>query len=97
MIEWKVVPEQVVVNKHKELVRRTCDVCKTVSCEDKEDWGNSVETIKTSLFIERRQNFIDCGNISVKNIDICPNCFEKHLIPFFRTLNVEFNEDEWDW
>jgi len=74
-----------------DLIEHSCDICKKKSpSKDPNNWSKEYyETNKVE--IEYTDGYSSYGDASgeVTSFDICPECFENKLIPFFKSLGVE--------
>jgi len=86
--------EEEVVRKVDRLAKKTCDICgKTVKPHQyhDDDWtASAFDVSKTIIEYHSGHSYPGDGFMGeIYHYDICPDCFEKHLIPFFESLGAE--------
>lgn len=73
------------------LDKTTCDICRRKI----ENEYCSVEEVKVEL--KTGNVYPDGGSGENIEFDICKNCFEEKLIPWFKEQGAEPQVTEWDW
>jgi hypothetical protein len=80
----------------KDFVSVTCDLCKRVS-----KFPNFKESNFDALEIEVKMrtgnSYPEGGSGEEVSFDICPECFQKKLMPFLQAQGAEPTQTEWDW
>lgn len=87
--------------ERKHPVEKTCDWCGKIT---ERNIGNHHEWAEDSNFdvehvtIEYRtgQVFPEGGSYTIYSYDICPDCFEERLMPFFASENISLQEEDID-
>ena len=80
---------------------RQCDLCGKKS--DREDWNaTSIYSVnETEIFIEVRQkkgqDYPEGGSGTKYEIDLCPDCFKKKLVPWLLSQGAVIKQEDWDW
>lgn len=79
------------------IVARICDMCGLKVPGP--DWAhvNSYDVKETTVLMRTGYNCPDGGSGTKTNIDLCPECFEKKLIPWLQSQGVQIRPEEWDW
>ncbi len=84
----------------KELVKRRCDLCGRESKRSDWDAGcyevNETE-IKMTIKQKEGSNYPEGGSGTEYEIDLCPDCFTKRLVPWLKAEGATVEECEWDW
>ena len=70
----------------------TCDLCK-----EKITPGSQFDATEIEVRCVNGDNFPDGGSTTEKSFDICRKCFEKKLIPWFRSQGAEPCIEEHNW
>lgn len=76
-----------------------CDLC-GFTTKNTNNWGgkSSYDVDETTIEMQQGNNYgADGGNIKTTEVDICPTCFEKKLIPWLRTQGAKPRVHESDW
>jgi hypothetical protein len=81
-------------------VKTICDLCGTES--QKYGWDSSIyernETeISVSVVHEHTESYGDSGFTNKFAVDLCPDCFQKELIPWLKSRGAQIQETEFDW
>lgn len=80
------------------MVRRSCDLCDTVTCESSGDWNKGpYDTDETELRWRTGANYPDGGHGKETTIDICPACFKDKLIPWVESQGGKPTAKDWEW
>jgi len=84
------------VTLQHEIVSITCDICKRTS--KNESWADDYYDIaKVNVNIELGEIGKYGGSETTRSFDICPKCFETHVIPFLNSLGAKETVTERDW
>lgn len=79
----------------KVFVEMTCDVCGAAGCGV--DWAKLPEVAETSVTCEVGVADRDGGGAGRRwTFDICPTCFETHLVPHLRSLGADVEVEEYE-
>ena len=80
-------------------IKATCDICGSQGIINGEgvNWakGPYTENI-TSVFHRYGDVFPEGGDIRIKDVQICPNCFHKELIPWVESFGNKIEDEEYD-
>jgi hypothetical protein len=83
------------------LVSKTCDICKEIHDVDEEDsWtGDKYNILETEIRLEEGSDYgyDSGGNKEITEVDICPDCFKNHLIPWLESIGATIRKKEVDW
>lgn len=88
---------------YKSLDKRTCDLCgKESDSERYDNWnGGSYDVDETEISIKIKQkegsSYPEGGSGQEYDIDLCPDCFKKKLIPWLLSQGAKIKPEEWDW
>ena len=80
-------------------VRMTCDLCGAVSTSHT-NWNSGetgYEVSETEISWNNGVNYPEGGYGTEIKVDLCPNCFEKKLIPWLEKQGVIIKRCKWDW
>lgn len=83
-------------------IRRKCDLCgleSSTSHWEGSTWEVLETKLKVSVVVSCRtgESFPEGGMGTAYDIDICPGCFQKRLVPWFRNQGADIKETEWDF
>lgn len=73
-----------------------CDICGKVS---KSNWREEFyDATETSAELKTGRSYPEGGDGEKYEIDICPECFKKKLIPFVETFGIsKIHPKRWDY
>ena len=69
----------------------TCDLCKAKIAST--NYGVNEVTIKHKF----GDNYPECGNGIETSVDLCSDCFDNKLVPWFRSQGVQPHIEDWEW
>jgi hypothetical protein len=73
-----------------------CDLCGTISHDSR--WSSrQYEVTQPEVTLRVGDNYPEGGNTKETILDICPDCFEKKLIPWFKSQGGTPRIEEHDW
>jgi len=76
----------------------TCDICKKEYKGTNWEKPSAYDTLETTVKIVTGSNFgSEGGDKLTRSFDICPNCFEKILIPTIEKLGAKLLVEESLW
>jgi RNA polymerase subunit RPABC4/transcription elongation factor Spt4 len=86
--------------QEKRLVNRSCDLCGRQAKAN--EWGDSIfDADETEIAVSVRQregkNYPEGGYGTKYEIDLCPDCFKKRLVPWLQSQGADIEEKDWDW
>lgn len=86
----------------EECIYCKCDICGKKGKYDDDGWSSNIyhvnETeIKVTIKQKEGHSCPDGGSGTQHEIDLCPECFKKKLIPWLRSQGAEVKEEEWSW
>lgn len=97
---YKTVP--VPAKTREVIVSKVCDICKkTYSVKNVDSWSdNEYEILETEIKLEKGEQYGPWdggGDKTITEVDICPSCFENHLIPWLESMGAVIKKTEVDW
>ncbi len=82
------------------LVSKTCDICKEIhDVYDEDSWtDDKYNILETEIRLEEGSDYgYSGGNKEITEVDICPDCFKNHLIPWLESMGATIRKKEVDW
>jgi len=74
-----------------------CDMCGKISNRG-DGWGKHIyEEKSTTIEYDKGEIYPDGGYLEKLSIDLCPDCFEKVLIPFLKSKGVDCEFEDVSW
>ena len=62
------------------------------------EWDKqSHEVATTWVAIELGESYPECRSTKIMSCDLCPKCFQKHVVEHLESLGVSFREADNDW
>jgi len=95
---YKTVP--VPARTREVIMSKVCDICKKIySVNDKDSWTDeNYDILNTEIYMEEgRDYYHEGGNKEITEVDICPDCFKNHLIPWLESIGAIIKKTEVDW
>lgn len=96
---YKTIP--VPAKTREVLSSKTCDICKKeYKTNDEDSWSdNNHDILETEIRMEEGWDcgYGDGGDKEVTEVDICPDCFKNHLIPWLEHMGAVIRKREVDW
>ena len=81
---------------YERVTETVCDLCGARNTGD--DWNpRPYDTADTTVQWEYGTCFPDGGDKTVVSFDLCPECFDRRLIPWLREQGAEPRVVETDW
>ena len=82
------------------LVKRSCDLCGKES--NSADWSSSLyivaETeIEITISQKEGHQYPEGGSGTNYEIDLCPDCFTKKLVPWLISEGAQIKQENWEW
>jgi len=92
--------EDVPASTREILIKRKCDLCGMESKSS--DWdGGTYEVKETEIKItikQREGSSYPEGGLGTKyEIDLCPECFKKRMVPWLISEGATIKNQNWDW
>jgi hypothetical protein len=74
-----------------------CDLCGTIT-EDSAWYADGDSGCKHTVEIchQKSESYCDCGNGTNRCVDLCPDCFEKKLVPWVESQGGTVHDNVWD-
>jgi hypothetical protein len=95
MREYEEYTEEV---KRKRQIARICPACGKRNKTDLPDWDVDHHISKSvNISIEHRESYGGSGSSETRSYDICPECFDKHVVPLMESLSVPVEESSFDY
>lgn len=91
---------QIPAKEEEYIAKVTCDICGVDGKYRHEgaQWEKeSYQTNETIILWKKGSNYPEGGSGDAYNIHICPNCFEKKLMPWLRDQGVNLKSEEWEY
>lgn len=88
------------LTKRSVLIETKCDICGKIAkygSWEKSTWD--VEDVEVSVSINHKsgKSYPECSWGTTYNVDLCPECFQKKLIPWLESQGAEISEKEYDY
>jgi uncharacterized protein (DUF2225 family) len=96
----KYIKKPVTIEEREVLDEVSCDLCGKIGKDG--DWETSTwEVAESKIEIEVRykdgDSYPEGGQGEKYNVDICPECFKKKLIPWLKSQECRAEFEEWEW
>lgn len=93
----KIYSKKKITEEKNVLDRIQCDFCKNQTNNDSNWDGDSFAIRETEIRFKDGVSYPEFGHGTEITVDMCPDCFEKKLIPWIESNGVKMNTKDWDW
>lgn len=89
---------KIVERKYEEPDKIVCDSCKRENHGD--DWrsgASTYEVLKTKIQLHTGHAWPGDYDVTIREVDLCPECFMEKLVPFLESIGAPLRESREDF